>query len=143
MRQPFMLYAVAVALERPQHRPTDSQLVQMKLTRAQFDSIIDRNQRGQVSALESVRGGAIRVTIDRPNVVTHHIFDELKLLRDRGNPTLLHEDAYYLQLVRSYTRAFFDKYVKGERGTLLDRPAAPAPGVTIERYGAAAHAGSH
>ena len=42
------------------------------------------------------------------------------------------------QIIQSYTRAFFDKYLKGQKDSLLDQKSSLDPLVRVDRFRRAA-----
>ena len=118
--------------------PTDEQLVQMKLTRAEYNTIILQQQKNQNEVLASVRGGSYRVTlIDRPGI-SHRSFSDLTLMVVTGDATKVADSLRNYQIIQSYTRAFFDKYLKGQKDSLLDQKSSLDPLVRIDRFSPAA-----
>ena len=124
--QPFML------LSSPMPVPTDEALKASHMTRQVFEKDRAEVEAGIEKDFQGCSGGAYRVTFNVPGFL-HRSFTDLPLLRadtahDRG--TALHS----LQLVESYTLAFFDKFLKSAPGTLLDRAPAKSGEVQIRRY---------
>ena len=72
--QPFLFFAVNADKFSPSVvSPTEEQLTQMKLTRAEYNEIILRQQKVQNEALASVRGGSYRVILDIPKIGRAHV----------------------------------------------------------------------
>jgi hypothetical protein len=57
------------------------------------------------------------------------------LIQAATNPTDRANDLRSLQVIGSYMCAFFDKYLKQEKSTLLDENSSKDPEVEIKRYG--------
>lgn len=132
--QPLLFFAVnADKFSDSVVNPTAEQLAQMKLTRAEFDALIQRQQRIQNDALASVRGGSYRVIIDIPSV-THRSFSDLTLLAASGDKTKMAESLHNYRIIQSYTRAFFDKYLKGKKDSLLEKKTSPDSRVRVDRF---------
>jgi hypothetical protein len=55
---------------------------------------------------------------------------------DDPDRAVLAQQLRNLQLVRAYTRAFFDKHLQGMPKTPLDQEVAPDARVTVDRFGA-------
>jgi predicted dienelactone hydrolase len=80
--QPFLLFIVASADETSPGKthPGDAALASMKVTRAEYDAIIQTHQANQLNQLRSIPGGAYRVTLyDLPGVI-HRSFTDQTLL---------------------------------------------------------------
>jgi pimeloyl-ACP methyl ester carboxylesterase len=118
-RQPFLLYVVSSAdvwSSKALH-PSDKELAQQKVSRAEFDSIMQEQQRNQTKQLTEVAGGSYRLMLfDLPGFV-HRSFTDQTLLAS----TLDHEQSLHnFHVAQVYTLAFFDKYLKGDTATVLD-----------------------
>ena len=135
--QPFLFFAVNADKFSPSVvTPTDEQLNQMKLTRAEYDVMIRRQQRVQNEALAGVGGGSYRVIIDTPGI-THRSFSDLPLLAASGDPATARDSLRNFQIVVAYTRAFFDKYLKGRKDSLLEQKSSVDPKVRVDVFGPA------
>src|SRR5262249_55927715 len=134
LRQPLLFFTAATANVFKDRfvRPTDEDLKRMNTTRSQYDADVARVQRNQAAALASVKGGSYRVLIDIPSFV-HRTFSDLTLLAADDGPQR-DESLANFRIAQSYTRAFFDKYLKGQRDTLLDRPSSPNARVRVDRW---------
>jgi pimeloyl-ACP methyl ester carboxylesterase len=125
-RQPFFLYVVSSAdvwSYKALHL-SDKELAQQKLSRAEFDSIMEEQQRNQTKQLTEVAGGSYRLMLfDLPGFI-HRSFTDQTLLASK----LDHEQSLYnFHVAQVYTLAFFDKYLKGDTATVLDT------GKTVDR----------
>lgn len=78
------------------------------------------------------RGGSYRVFIDIPSFI-HRTFSDLTLLAADDSPQR-DESLANFRIAQWYTRAFFDKYLKGQRDTLLDRPSSLNARVRVDRW---------
>jgi predicted dienelactone hydrolase len=131
MNQAFML------IERPPNREplTDADLAAMKLTRPRAMELIQRLNVSRDRVLRSTGTGSYRVLLQR-SVTMHMDFSDLQLLGAR-NTADLEQRIHVLTVVRSYTLAFFDKYVRGMKAPLLDRSAPDQLIESVERFGPA------
>jgi hypothetical protein len=104
----------------------------MKLTRAQFDSAANQNQRNEDAALASMPGGSYRIMAEAPDF-THGTFMDRKLLQS-STDSIARKQESYMALVRSYVRAFFDETLLSQASTMLDRVGVIDSVITIERF---------
>lgn len=114
MDQAFMLIVRA----GPTGPPPDEELAAMKITRSQGLELLARMDARQDAALRHTGKGSYRVTL-RSEGTTHADFGDLPLLQSRD---IAEADirARLLSVIRNYTRAFFDKNLRGTRTPLLD-----------------------
>jgi len=124
MDQAFMLI-VRAAPPRP---PTDDELSQMKLTRAQAVDLLARLRTRQDLTLRRTGQGAYRVTL-RAEGTSHADFGDLPLLQ-AADDREADKRAHVLRVVTDFTRAFFDKTLKGSKPPL---PDPSATGGIVER----------
>jgi alpha-beta hydrolase superfamily lysophospholipase len=132
LRQPLLFFTAATSnvFRDSFVRPTDEALKQMNMTRSRYDADVARVQQNQNAAMASVAGGSYRVYIDIPSFV-HRSFSDLTLLAtDEPQKS---ESLANFRIAQSYTRAFFDKYLKGQQNTLLDAPSSDAR-VRVDRW---------
>ena len=118
MDQAFMLITRAPRTDPP----TDAELGAMKLTRTQAGELVERLRARQEATLRNTGGGSYRVVIES-KATTHADFGDLPLLQSRDHAEA-ETRARVLGVVRSYTRAFFDKYLIGTKVPLLDGKTA-------------------
>jgi len=128
MQQPFLY------LTRTYVRPadSDSMLKALEMTRAEGDSLLNALQFRPDTLLADMPGGAWRVTI-RIRGMPHMGFSDEPLIlaaRDSARTTQALET---LRLTAEYTRAFFDKVLRGKGDTPLDQ-RIPADLVTVEHF---------
>ena len=93
----------------------------MKMTRRQAEDLLERLKTRQDAALRNTGKGSYRVVFES-KTTTHADFGDLPLLQSRDRAEA-ETRARVLGVVRSYTRAFFDKYLRGTKAPLLDRRA--------------------
>ena len=107
--------------------PSDAQLAKWNVTREQFDKTVADQARRYETLMQTISGGSYRVTVPG---ATHQSFSD-GVLWIAANPK---EHQRRTQIIRDYTRAFFDKYLRGANDTMLDAPARPYENVTVERF---------
>jgi predicted dienelactone hydrolase len=140
LEPPFLLFigpSSDIFSARALH-PSDTDLAAQKLTRAAYDAIIQKQQKQQNELLASVRGGSYRVLlVDIPGF-THRSFSDLPLLA-ADDTAKMTESLRNFRLAQAYTRAFFDRYLKDRKETLLDLSAGDSSdsSVKVERFGPA------
>ena len=129
MDQPFMLIERAQRMEPP----SDQELAQMKLTRELVNEICKRLDANRNRVLRATGKGAYRVVLQR-STTTHMDFTDLRVL---GAPTGDERETRerIMAVVRDYTRAFFDRYLKGMRSPLLDAKVPNQFVKSVERFG--------
>jgi predicted dienelactone hydrolase len=129
MNQPFMYFT------RRWLRPIDPDtfLVVMQMTRAENDSLLNDIESGPTRLLSDMPGGAYRVSLNARGI-THMAFSDEPLLQ-AGDDSAKRADALRtLGVVQTYTRAFFDKTLRGMQATVLERPVSPDSTITVERF---------
>lgn len=128
MNQAFML------MERPPNREplTESDLSAMKLTRPRAMELIARLNADRDRALRSTGMGSYRVLLRR-SVTTHMDFSDLPVLSAQNSADLDHR-LRVLARVRSYTLAFFDRYVREPKTPLLDRRTPDEIIESVEKF---------
>ena len=135
IKQPFLFFAsghsIYVSPRTPS--PTDAGLERMKLTRAQYDSIVTLYQRNQDSALRTMPGGAVRVMAEADDF-THRTFIDLKMLQAASDSAAAVQ-SQYMGLVRRYLLAFFDETLDGRPTALWSSQAQTESIVTTQRFG--------
>ena len=133
LRQPLLFFTAATSnvFRDSFVRPTDEALKQMNTTRSEYEADVARIQLNQNAAMASVKGGSYRVYIDIPSFI-HRTFSDLTLLAtDEPQKS---ESLVNFRIAQSYTRAFFDKYLKGEQDTMLDAPSSSDARVRVDRW---------
>lgn len=114
MDQPFML----IERDLRTDPPSDQELAAMKLTRDRVNEIRKRLDSRRERALRATGKGTYRVVLQR-NTTSHMDFSDLPFL---GATTLAEQETKkrVLAVVRSYTRAFFDRHLRGAKSSVLD-----------------------
>ena len=82
----------------------------MNMTRNQAQALLERLKARQDATLRNTGKGSYRVVLES-KTTTHADFGDLPLLQSRDRAEA-ETRARVLRVVRSYTRAFFDKYLK-------------------------------
>ena len=100
----------------------------MNITRNQAQELLERLKARQDATLRNTGKSSYRVVLES-KTTTHADFGDLPLLQS-GDRAEAETRARVLGVVRSYTRAFFDKYLKGTDTPLLDSIGA---GEFVER----------
>jgi hypothetical protein len=77
--------------------------------------------------------GSYDVMLKSPGLV-HGSFSDYLLRAANGDPAKTEEALHNLRLTQSYTLAFLDKYLMGEKAPLLDEPAQSSE-ATVKAYG--------
>ncbi len=135
IKQPFLFFAsghsIYVSPRTP--LPTAAALEQMKLTRLQYDSIVQLYQYNQDVALAAMPGGAMRIMAES-DAFTHRTFIDLKLLQATSDPAATTQ-RHYMDLIRSYVLAFFDQTLLDRTDSILARATPPDSIITVQRFG--------
>lgn len=131
MEQPFLYFT------RGYHPPVnaDSELATLQITRAEYDSLRKDIVAGPSRLLADIRGGAYRISVTTPGM-THMGFSDEPLIEAAGDSGKTRHARLALRIINTYSRAFFDKILRGQTETALDHPAkGDSAFVTIERFG--------
>jgi hypothetical protein len=131
MDQPFMLIERAFRMEPP----SDEELAAMKLTRERVNEIRKRLDSRRDLALRATGSGTYRVVLRR-NGTSHMDFSDLKVLgaATRGE---FEVGERVLAAVTKYTRAFFDRHLKGVKSSLLESNQSDGLVDEVQRFGPA------
>jgi predicted dienelactone hydrolase len=134
IKQPFLFFAtghsIYVSARTPP--PTADVLASNKLTRAQYDSIVNLYQRNQDEALASMPGGSTRVMAEAKDF-THRTFIDLRLLQ-APTDSAADEQRHYVDLIRRYVLAFFDQTLRGQADTPLALPSPLDSIITVRHF---------
>lgn len=135
IQQPFLFFASQHSLYVTKNitPPSDEDLTKMKLTRQYYDSLRNVYQNKQDETLSKMSGGSYRISIETKGFV-HRSFIDTKLFENSNDTAILFRNLKYIKMIRAYTLAFFDKYLKGMNAPLLDSAATINPDVTIDKF---------
>jgi hypothetical protein len=78
------------------------------------------------------------VTIKAPGI-NHDSFTDVPLMESTDDPKAEAAALHSLSLTVGVTLAFFDKYLRNEKGSLLDRLDDLGPEITAKHYSAGTH----
>ena len=104
----------------------------MKMTRNQAEQLLERLRARQDATLRNTGKGSYLVVFES-NTTTHADFGDLPLLQSRERAEA-DTRTRVLAVVRSYTRAFFDKYLRGKKAPLLDGMVAGEFVEAVQRF---------
>jgi len=131
MEQPFLYFTRG----HPPRVASDGELVTLQMTRAEYDSVRSEIEAGPTWLLADIRGGAYRITLTTPGM-THMSFSDEPVITAAGDSGKMSNALLALRIINTYSRAFFDKALRGQVGAALDSPAeGDSAFVTIERFG--------
>jgi hypothetical protein len=128
MNQSFML----IVRNTPREQPPDAELAAMHMTLEQAQQLLAKLDARQDASLRLTGGGAYRVLIDAAKT-THADFGDLPFLQST-TPGEAEARAQILESVRTITRAFFDKALKGLRPPLLEGRDLPAVVQAVQTF---------
>lgn len=128
MNQSFML----MVRNTPREQPSDAELAAMQMTLAQAQQLLAKLDARQDASLRRTGGGAYRVLMDAAKT-THADFGDLPFLQST-TPGEAEARAQILESVRTITRAFFDKALKGLRPPLLEGRDLPAVVQAVQTF---------
>jgi predicted dienelactone hydrolase len=128
MDQPFMLIERAPRTEPP----SDQELAAMNLTRERLNEILKRLDTRRDRALRATGKGAYLVVLQRQGT-SHMDFSDLQIL---GAATAEESEArrQFLAAVSRYTRAFFDRHLRGVRSAFLEASPTDAFVEEVRRF---------
>jgi len=127
--QPFLLEEIFVA------PPTDKELSDAHESRQHFNQSIVRHDAAIDKQLRHCQDGGYRVTIKAPDS-DHNSFTDVPLMESADDPKAEAAALHSLSLTVDVTLAFFDKYLRNEKGSLLDRLHELGPEITVKHYSA-------
>jgi hypothetical protein len=81
--------------------------------------------------------GSYDVLLNAPGLF-HGSFSDYPLRAANGDPVKTEQALHNLRLTESYTRAFLDKYLQGEKTPLLDSPTQSTE-ARLKEYGQPSH----
>ncbi len=134
IKQPFLFFATghSIYVSPRTPPPTQTALEHMKLTRAQYDSIVHLYQHNQDEALAAMPGGATRVMAES-DAFTHRTFIDLKILQAPSDSAAATQ-RHYMGLIRTYVLAFFDQTLLGRTDSVLARAQPLDSIITVQRF---------
>jgi len=104
----------------------------MKMTRNEAEELLERLKAPQDATLRNTGKGSYRVVFER-KTTSHADFADLPILQSRDSAAA-ETRARILGVLRNYTRAFFDKYLRGAKAPLLDRGAKSEFVEEVEKF---------
>jgi hypothetical protein len=110
--------------------PTDEQLQRSGHARAEYDAEIERLMAAWARRLTAVKGGALRVVIERPGI-THIDFSDEPFWDGNMTPTSRPGTLATIADTRAWVRAFFDGCVRGQWSDLERLAGAAQPPLTV------------
>jgi hypothetical protein len=126
MKQPFLYFS-----RRRKPPPSDDELKKDNLTRQKYEYIVRTVDSNQDQLLLSTPE-SFRVLLSTCQV-EHFSFTDFPLLQAGADRTKYAYAYLTSKIIRAYTRAFFDKTLKGEN-TLLDESPPPEWAVSVEQF---------
>jgi predicted dienelactone hydrolase len=128
MDQAFMLIVRA----GPTGPPPEQDLIALKLTLSQALDLAAKMDARHEAALRRTGNGSYRVIL-RPEGTSHADFGDLPLLQVT-NSAEAQSRSPVVATVRNYTRAFFDKQLRGAKTPLLDGKVADPLVLTVDAF---------
>lgn len=138
MRQPFLM------LDHLDPELPDEVFAKMGTTREEYTRRrAERQAEAREKLFEAVQGGSYQITIRTPGVSHNSFMDMRQLGRpDSGNlngwPKSVQAATPHAQILRvaaGFTRAFFDRHLRGFRGTMRELAGVTGEDVEIRRFG--------
>lgn len=139
-KQPLLLFIASSSdiFSQEAMHPSEESLSKQKLSRSKYDEIIQKQQKKQKEILEEIASGSYRIMLfDLPGF-THRSFSDLPLLAADNDQGKWEEAVRNFQIAQSYTRGFFDKFLKSDPNTELDGKSPTDHRVRVDRFGPAA-----
>jgi predicted dienelactone hydrolase len=133
-KQPFLLFVVSSAnLWSPAVvNPSDADLAAQKMTRPDYMTLLRQQQRNENEQLAGIRGGSYRVMLFNLPGFTHRSFTDqtlLDFLEDKEENSI-----HNFEVAQAYLLAFFGKYLRDDRDTVLDSHTPIDPRAIVERF---------
>jgi predicted dienelactone hydrolase len=122
---------VLMWFQRFHDKPSDEQLASWKMNRQQSDQNLYRIQSRVNSLFQSLQSQSYRVTVSG---ATHQSFSDVPLLSPNLSLETLAARRRMIRIIKTYTLAFFDKYLKHKSGVLFDGSSGDYPEVVIEQF---------
>jgi pimeloyl-ACP methyl ester carboxylesterase len=128
LRQPFMWIETT-----PLPPPTDAVLAVYGITRQEWENEHTERLAAFERELRSCASGSYHVTIDTPGV-DHYSFTDWRMV-EAQNREEFDKGLKALAPLEEYVIAFFDKYLKAAKNTILDKQSPASAGVSLKKYG--------
>lgn len=128
LARPFLLFV----RPPPPWPPPEAELAKMGLTLSAAEALVTKLRAKQDAAMQNTGRGSFRLTLATPGV-SHMSFSDLAVLQAAGDAAETDRAVRNLETIRAYTRAFFDKSLRGARNTVLDAARADEL-VKVERF---------
>ena len=125
--QPFLLEEIFVA------SPTDKELAEAHESRQHFNQSIAEHDAAVGKQLRRCEDGGYRVTINAPDS-DHNSFTDVPLMESSDDPKAEAAAPHSLSLTVDVTIAFFGKYLRADKDSLLDRLHDLGPEITVKHY---------
>ncbi|MGP8173768.1 MAG: alpha/beta hydrolase family protein [Terracidiphilus sp.] len=133
-KQPFLLFVVSSAdLWSPATvNPSDADLAAQKMTSPDYMALLKNHQTTETNQLAGIPGGSYRVMLFGLPGFIHRTFTDQTLLDFSGNKE--ETNFHNFQVAQAYILAFFDKYLKKGRNTVLDSQTPIDPRIKVEQF---------
>ena len=135
IKQPFLFFVSEHSSFTDLPALTDEQLKAQGLSRQRYQDLIRQFAKNQDDALAAMPGGSYRVSVKTAGF-THRSFIDGAVFKasDDADRAALAQQVRNLEIVRGYTRAFFDKHLKGMHNTVLDQESTLDARVKVDRF---------
>ncbi len=87
----------------------------------------------RIEFCESVKAASYEVTLNTPGIA-HESFSDMPLLESGQSDETTRNRSRAMEITRSYTRAFFDRYLRAQLAPLLDNAPTNSPEVELTRH---------
>jgi hypothetical protein len=128
MGQAFML----IERDPRTEPPSDQELAEMKMTRERVHELVNQLNSRRDRVLRAAGEGTYRVVLQR-NATSHMDFSDLGVL-GAATPVEQETKERMLAAVNSYTRAFFDRYVRKAKSPFLEVNSSDSLIETVQRF---------
>ena len=128
IRQPYM-HIEEIAPWLPP--PTDEDLARANQTREEANRAAQQAERRREQTFSKMSGGVYLVTVKG---AVHNSFSDMPIIVPERFSNVKIDGARALAITNAYILAFFDRYLRGRRQTLLEGNAPKFPEVTLQVY---------
>jgi hypothetical protein len=118
-------------LAKPLRDLSNEELAEQKITREQFERERAQSLMREDKLMNSVKSGSYRVIISG---ASHESFSDEPLLVPPAKPGVEAVNQKTMHIVREYTLAFFDKYLRDQKPAKLDSLTNQHSNVKLERF---------